>query len=89
MSKLISGLDVLVLIMGDSAFKFSNKLMKLDSFKVEGHLKEKIFNYNFPKCRRVVENSFGHIRSWFRSIGKDIGNHRKNLFSVIKTCCVP
>ncbi|XP_053968000.1 uncharacterized protein LOC128869607 [Anastrepha ludens] len=48
----------------------------------------KKFNYRLSKCRRVVENAFGHLKARFRRIGKGVDNHIKNVNTVISCACV-
>uniref|UniRef100_A0A0K8UAX3 DDE Tnp4 domain-containing protein n=1 Tax=Bactrocera latifrons TaxID=174628 RepID=A0A0K8UAX3_BACLA len=73
--------------MGDSAFRFANKLMKPYPFQVHPPEHEKICNYQLSKCRRVVENAFGHLKARFRRIGKGVDNHIKNVRLIIKAAC--
>lgn len=83
----ISGVSVPVHIIGDSAFRFSNMLMKYP-FTVSSSAREKHFNYSLSKCRRVVENAFGHLKARFRRIGKGLDNHIDNVNSIVKCACV-
>lgn len=88
MSKNILGVNIPVFIIADSAFRFSNNLMKPYPFSAEATAKEKNFNYALSKCRRVVENAFGQVKARFRRIGKGIDNRIDNTSLIIKTCCV-
>ncbi|XP_039968544.1 uncharacterized protein LOC120780317 [Bactrocera tryoni] len=88
MSKQISSVNVPVVLLGDSASKFDEHLMKLYPFCVNQPLDKKKFNYILSKCRRVVENAFGHLKGRFRRIGKGLDNHMANTKIVIKACCV-
>lgn len=88
MSKTISGVNVPVFIVGDSAFRFSKILMKPYAFQVMQSESEKNFNYALSKVRRVVENAFGHLKARFRRIGKGIDNKIVNANAIIKACCV-
>ncbi|XP_039967926.1 uncharacterized protein LOC120779640 [Bactrocera tryoni] len=80
-SKSINGVNVPVGVMGDSAFRFANNLMKPYPFQVHPPEDEKIFNYRLSKCRRVVENAFGHLKARFRRIRKG-QPHQKCSFYV-------
>ncbi|XP_049316544.1 uncharacterized protein LOC125779312 [Bactrocera dorsalis] len=86
-SKTINGVNVPVGVMGDSAFRFANNLMKPYPFQVHPPEHEKMFNYQLSKCRRVVENAFGHLKARFRRIGKGVDNHIKNVPLIIKAAC--
>lgn len=88
MSKNISGVDVPILLIGDSAFRLSKNVMKPYPFQVDEEIKKKNFNYVLSKSRRVVENAFGHLKARFRRIGKGIDNRFNNSSSIIKACCV-
>lgn len=87
LKKRISGVDVPVLIIGDSAFRLSEKLMKPYPFQVSQSHREKTFNYALSKSRRVVENAFGHLKARFRRLGKGIDNAIKNANVIILSCC--
>lgn len=82
------GVKVPVLLMGDSAFRLSDCMMKPYPFHVNASAKQKNFNYSLSKCRRVVENAFGHLKARFRRLGKGIDNKIDNVNNVIKCCCV-
>lgn len=88
LKKSISGVDVPVFIIGDSAFRLSDKLMKPYPFHVSQSRQQKNFNYALSKSRRVVENAFGHLKARFRRIGKGIDNSIKNVNAIILSCCV-
>lgn len=61
--KIISGVEVPLYIIGDSAFKLSPLLMKPYAYRREQTAAEKRFNYILSKSRRVVENAFGHLKA--------------------------
>lgn len=88
MKRTICGIDVPVTMPGDSAFKFSTTVMKPYAFNTENTPEQKAFNYNLSKCRRVVENAFGHPKVRFRRVGKGIDNNVENAPKIIKACCV-
>lgn len=87
-SKLINGVNVPALLIGDSAFRLSDTLMKPYPFRADATTKEKTYNYALSKARRVVENAFGHLKARFRRIGKGVDNHIQNTSLIIKSCCV-
>ncbi|XP_037931000.1 putative nuclease HARBI1 [Teleopsis dalmanni] len=84
----INGVCVPPLLLGDSAFRFSDILMKPYPFSEFASPTEKYFNYVLSKCRRVVENAFGHLKARFRRIGKGLDNHIDNVNLIVKSACV-
>ncbi|XP_067648025.1 uncharacterized protein [Eurosta solidaginis] len=74
-------------IISDSAFRLSQYVMKPYPYNIENSAGQKLFNYRLSKCRRVVENAFGHYKARFRRIGKGIDNHIKNANVVISAAC--
>lgn len=87
-SKSINGSNIPTFLIGDSAFRLSEYMMKPYPFSTAASDYEKTFNYNLSKCRRVVENAFGHLKARFRRIGKGIDNQMCNVNKIIKACCV-
>lgn len=87
-SKQLNGIDIPVLIIGDSAFRLSKSVMKPYPFHYEKDERTRNFNYYLSKARRVVENAFGHLKIRFRRIGKGIDNDVDNANAIIKACCV-
>lgn len=88
LKKNISEVDVPVHIIGDSAFRLSEKIMKPYPFQVSQSYQQKCFNYSLSKSRRVVENAFGHLKARFRRIGKGVDNAIRNANAIILSCCV-
>lgn len=87
-SKIISGVEIPVLLIGDSAFRLSNIVMKPFPFSVNQSQHEKLFNYRLSACRRVVENAFGHLKARFRKIGKGLEVDVKHVNIIVKACCI-
>ncbi|XP_017492297.1 PREDICTED: uncharacterized protein LOC108380439 [Rhagoletis zephyria] len=87
MSVQFESTNIPVLILGDSAFCLSRHIMKPFPFHLNHTTAQKVFNYRLLKCRRVIENVFGHLKARFRRIGKGIDNGVQNTNSVIKACC--
>lgn len=88
MSRTLSNVSVPICILGDSAFKLSSHLMKPFPFSTTQTIAERNFNYSHSKCRRVVENFFGHLKARFRRIGKGLDNDIDNTNMIIKACCI-
>lgn len=84
----IMSVDVPPLLIGDSAFKLTSYVMKPFPYTTDQDASKKLFNYKLSKCRRVVENAFGHLKARFRRIGKGIDNHIQNSNMIIKACCL-
>ncbi|XP_017479417.1 PREDICTED: uncharacterized protein LOC108368961 [Rhagoletis zephyria] len=88
LSTQINGVNVPVVMLGDSAFRFSDILMKPYPYRENASFSEKNFNYALSKCRRVVENAFGHLKARFRRRGKGLDNRIDNVNLIIKCACV-
>ena len=88
MSVMISGVQVLSLILGDSAYALSNWLMK--PYIDRGNLtsEERSFNIKHSATRVVVENAFGRLKRRFRSLGKRLDLKVENACNVIAAWCV-
>lgn len=84
----IGNVSVPVVIIGDSAFRFSENLMKPFPYSLDLSNEQKNFNKALSKCRRVVENAFGHLKARFRRLGKGLENNMRNVNKIIKACCV-
>ncbi|XP_054090077.1 uncharacterized protein LOC128922691 [Zeugodacus cucurbitae] len=67
----IEGVEVPIHLIGDSAFKLQNCVMR--PFSSEQPESEKVFNKRISSVRRVAENAFGHLKARFRRIGRDDG----------------
>uniref|UniRef100_A0A034VUS6 Putative nuclease HARBI1 n=1 Tax=Bactrocera dorsalis TaxID=27457 RepID=A0A034VUS6_BACDO len=87
-SKQISSVNVPVVLLGDSAFKLDEHLMKPYPFRKNQPLNEKKYNNALSKCHRVVETAFDHLKARFRRVGKGFESHMANTKAVIKACCV-
>ncbi|XP_037948389.1 putative nuclease HARBI1 [Teleopsis dalmanni] len=77
-----------VMLIGDSAFPFSETLMKPYPFETATSEEQKTFNNTLYKARRVVDNAFIHVKARFARIGKGLDNHPSNISTIIKCCCV-
>ncbi|XP_037954770.1 protein ANTAGONIST OF LIKE HETEROCHROMATIN PROTEIN 1-like [Teleopsis dalmanni] len=87
-SKVINGVKVPVLVLGDAAFKFSTRVMKPYSCDDSANIAQKTFNNQLSKCRKVVDNAFEQLKARFPRIGKGIDSKIDNASSIIRTCCV-
>ena len=87
-TKQIGDIQMPICILGDSAFRFSTNLMKPYPFSLALSVEQKLFNYQLSKCRRVVENAFGHLKARFRRIGKGVDNRVGNAPIIVRACCV-
>ncbi|XP_036341028.1 uncharacterized protein LOC118750415 [Rhagoletis pomonella] len=67
MSTNLGNFDIPVVILGDSAFRFSKYLMKPFPFSLDKTPSQKAFNYQLSKSRRVVANAFGQLKA--RNLG--------------------
>lgn len=86
--KNICGVDVPVYLIGDSAFKLSEHMQKPYPYLVEKTPNQEKFNYELSKCRRVVENAFGHIKARFRIFGKGLETSIEHAKLIIQACCI-
>lgn len=87
-SKKIDNVDVPVFLIGDSAFRLSNYLMKPFPHSVNQPVEEENFNKRLSRCRRVVENAFGHLKARFRRLGKGLEVNINNVSPIVKACCI-
>lgn len=87
-TKIIEGVEVPVLLIGDSAFRLSKFVMKPFPFNAVQNEKEKLFNKRLSSCRRVVENAFGHLKARFRRVGRGMEVHIKNINVIVKAVCI-
>lgn len=86
--KNICGTDVPMYLIGDSAFRLSETMMKPHPFLVNKTPEQENFNYHLSKCRRVVENAFGHLKARFRIFGKGLETSVENGKNIIQACCI-
>ena len=70
MKRVINGVEIPLLILGDPAYPLFPWMMK--PFADNGHLTADEHHYNYPQSRErmVVENTFGHLKGWWRSLLK-------------------
>lgn len=87
-TRCINNVNVPVLIIGDSAFRLSDILIKPFPYCTDLTNRQRTFNRILSRCRRVVENAFGHLKARFRRLGKGLENDIKNVNIIIKACCI-
>lgn len=87
-AKMFDNVPVPILLLGDSAFRISNCLLKPFPYVPNQSPSEKLFNYKLSKCRRVVENAFGHLKARFRKVGKGLEVNINNVCTIVLACCV-
>lgn len=68
--KVINGIKVPCLLLGDSAFRLRKYVMKPYPFVPNMDPVHRHFNYLLSKARRVIENVFGHIIARWRILNK-------------------
>ncbi|XP_046863059.1 protein ALP1-like [Xenia sp. Carnegie-2017] len=73
MHKHVDKLEILPLILADSAFPLRNWLMKPYSNAVLSHI-QKFFNYRLSRARMVTEYAFGQLGRWRVLLRKNEGN---------------
>lgn len=82
----LAGVDVPVVLLGDSEFRFSTNLMKPNPFCVSAPEQQKAFNYALSRASRVVENAFGQLKA--RRIGKGFDNRCEKNTNIVMPCCI-
>lgn len=87
-SVVMNGNRIPVMLLGDSAFRLSNYLMKPYPFSLELAPHKQHFNYMLSKTRRCVENSFGQLKARFRRVGKGLETSIDNSKLIIRACCI-
>ncbi|XP_023233620.1 protein ALP1-like [Centruroides sculpturatus] len=86
--KSYNGVNVPLLLLGDSAFPLMPILMKPfpDSANLPNEKKQ--FNYHLSRARRVVENAFGRLKARFRFISRRLELNLNNVSFLIRACCI-
>uniref|UniRef100_A0A336L2I1 CSON003839 protein n=1 Tax=Culicoides sonorensis TaxID=179676 RepID=A0A336L2I1_CULSO len=83
-SKIINGYRVPCLILGDSAFRLRNYVMKPYPFVPTMNPIQRHFNYLLSKSRRVIENVFGHIIARWRILSRPLEFGMSNSRRIIR-----
>ncbi|XP_017120636.1 protein ANTAGONIST OF LIKE HETEROCHROMATIN PROTEIN 1-like [Drosophila elegans] len=87
-SKTIEEVDVPVLLVGDSAFRFSTAVMKAYPFENNGQENEIIFNDAHSKTKRLAENAFRQLKCRFSRIHRGLDNRNRKATGIIIACCI-
>lgn len=83
----ISGKQVPVCLVGDSAYPISTWLMKPFSDNSTLSPQQKHFNYRLSRARAVVEMAFGRLKAQWRRLMKN-DMHTEHIPVVISACCI-
>ena len=86
-SKNISGVDVNVVIIGDSAYPLLPWLLKPFPESPTMPDERRNFNYKHSSTRMVVERSFGMLKGRWRCLSKCLDDNVQNANATIISCC--
>lgn len=74
-------------IIGDSAFGISNKVLRPYA-RSNLTKKKKIFNYRISRARRYIESTFGIMSNKFKIFHRPMNTSLPNTITIVKACCV-
>lgn len=83
----IEGTTVAPIILCDQAFPLTANLQKPFANAVTGS-RERMFNYQLSRTRRIVENAFGRLKARFRYTSKRMECKIKTAKQAIRAACV-
>lgn len=86
--KLMNGVQVPLVILGDPAYPLMPWLMKPYLENSSTTTKERHFNYRQSRARMVVENAFGRLKGRWRCLLKRIDANVYNVPNIVATCVV-
>jgi len=75
------------MIIGDSAFGISNKVLRPYA-RSNLTTKKKIFNYRMSRARRYIESTFGIMSNKFNIFHRPMNTSLPNTITIVKACCV-
>lgn len=87
-SNIICGVKIPVLLLGDSAFRLTNYLMKPYMYSKNRNENEKNFNHIFSRTRSVSEKTFAYLKARFRRLDKSLKVQEDNVHVIISACCI-
>ena len=83
----MSGIDVPLLVLGDSAYPLLPWLMKPYLENALTTPQEQIFNYRQSRARMVVENAFGRLKGKWRCLMKRMDFYLlPNIINIVAAC---
>ena len=82
----LDGVDVPVVILGDSAYPLMSWLLKPFAFGTTS-MEQQSFNYRLSRARMVIENAYGRLKGRWRCLLKRLDVHVNNVPVVVAACC--
>ncbi|XP_019626781.1 PREDICTED: protein ALP1-like [Branchiostoma belcheri] len=88
MTRVINGVPVPVMILGDPAYPLLPWLMK--GYADNGHLSRRKTNFNFrlSSARMTVECAFGRLKGRWRCLAKSLDVDISKVPNIVSACCV-
>ena len=84
----VSGTNVPIFLVGDSAYPLSTWLMKPFAYNSNLTPGQRSFNFHLSRARIVVENAFGRLKGRWRRLMKRNDMNIDNVPYVITACCI-
>lgn len=85
-TKLINGVEVPLLVLGDAAYPLLQWLMKPYIETPNSSESVKNFNYRHSRARMVVENAFGRLKGRWRILLKRLDCSLDNVSATVSSC---